>query len=112
MGFQGSKYTWLNKCFKNKGALILERLDHIFANNDWLLNYPNAQVIHLPRTHSDHCPLLLQLDRVGPTNNTTLFHFEIMWTSHLEFPNLVKRVWDSSPTLLDVIKHFESEASS
>lgn len=59
LGFKGSKYTWLNKSYKQKHALIFERLDRFLANDDWIHLYLDAQVTHLPRTHSDHCPLLL-----------------------------------------------------
>lgn len=63
MGYKGSKYTWLNKRFKNKSKLILERLDRFMANDEWLQKYLDAQVYHLSRTHSDHCYLLISLKR-------------------------------------------------
>lgn len=42
MGFKGSKYMWVNECFKNKSSLILEKLDRFFANDDWLHCFPDA----------------------------------------------------------------------
>lgn len=54
LGFKGSKYTWTNK--RSKGHTILERLDLLFANYDWIHLFPNAIVTNLPRTHSDYCP--------------------------------------------------------
>lgn len=58
MGFKGSRYTWLNKRYKNSSQLIYERLDRFFANNNWIQKFADVQVHHLPCTHSDHCPLL------------------------------------------------------
>lgn len=60
LGFSGSKYTWINK--RKRGALILKRLDRIVANI-----YPEAHVSHLPRTHSDHCSLLLTFHNNRPS---------------------------------------------
>lgn len=39
--------------------IILERLDRFLANPAWLQFYPKATIHHLPRTYSDHCPLIL-----------------------------------------------------
>lgn len=61
LGFNGNRFTWLNKRYKNKYSLIYERSNRFLANEKWVHKFPNSQVIHLPRTHSDHCPLLLSL---------------------------------------------------
>ena len=55
--FNGPAFTWLNK---RKGlARVQERLDRVLANAEWRLCFPDAVVQHLPRMHSDHCPILL-----------------------------------------------------
>lgn len=44
---------------------------------------------HLPRTNSDHCPILINLK--GATNNDTsarCFFFQIVWFAHPEFMGL------------------------
>lgn len=58
-GFQGPRFTWTNK--NDLSSLIQERLDRFFANPDWCLMYPEAQVSHLARCLSDHCPIFLEL---------------------------------------------------
>lgn len=45
--FKGFKYTWSNHR-RGRTDLILERLHRVFANNDCLVKYPNAQVTYLP----------------------------------------------------------------
>lgn len=89
LGFKGSKYTWLNEIFNHNNALILERLDKILVTNDWLLQYPNTHVMHLPHTHLDHCHLLLTLFHDDPTLRKRSFKLEKIWTNHPKFRNVV-----------------------
>lgn len=42
LGFERSKYTWLNKCFKKKNTLIYERLNRFLANREWVHQFPNS----------------------------------------------------------------------
>jgi hypothetical protein len=93
MGFSGPKYTWSN-CH-DFSSLIMERLDRVVANSDWKLLYPDASVTHLPRTHSDHYPLLLSLCPVHSCSFPRPFRFENMWLSHPDFLNVVIQAWAS-----------------
>ena len=93
MGFLGPKYTWSN-CH-DFSSLIMERLDRVVANSDWRLLFPYAFVTHLPRTHSDHCPLLLTFCPSHSCSFPRPFHFENMWLSHPDFINVVFQAWAS-----------------
>lgn len=42
LGFEGSKYTWLNKRFKKKNTLIYERLNCFLANREWVYQFSNS----------------------------------------------------------------------
>lgn len=56
-GYVGSSFTW---CNGSRGSrCIKERLDKGFANTAWSTLFPCALVYHLPRTSSNHCPILL-----------------------------------------------------
>lgn len=58
-GVSGPRFNWSNlRCPKNQ---IMESLDHFLVNPDWLARFPEASVTHLPRIHSNHCPLILKL---------------------------------------------------
>ena len=57
LGFAGPKYTWTN-C-RPISSMILERINRCFANPVWRILFPEALVTHLPRTFSDHCPVLI-----------------------------------------------------
>ena len=59
IGFAGPRYTWTNR--REIQTLIQERIDKFFVNPQWCLLYPDAKVTHLPRYHSDHCPILLEM---------------------------------------------------
>lgn len=61
---------------------------------------------HLPRTHSDHTPLLLILQppRIAKSN---IFRFETIWTSHPDFIHILHDSWHPSPSLLDDIEQFQ-----
>lgn len=109
LGFKGSKYTWLNKCFKQINALIFERLDSFLANDEWVQQYPYAQVNHLPQTHSDYYPLLLTLQPRRPLKQEQIFCFKIMWMSHPDLINTVLDSWSNSPHIIQNIKEFRNQ---
>lgn len=59
LGFKDSCYMWTNT--RRYGYTILERLDCLLTNYYWINLFPEVVVQYLPRTHSDHCPLLVSL---------------------------------------------------
>lgn len=90
LGFSGQKYTWSNK--RQGLGLIQERLDRVFANPNWRSIFPNANVRHLSRTHSDHCPILLNTIGEFPLYSKP-FRFEACWLDHPDLVNIVKEAW-------------------
>lgn len=107
LGFQGPKYTWVNK--QNIGQFILERLDRDFANQEWIDLYPEASVTHLTRVHSDHCPILLSLDKSHSLRLTRLFRFQPVWMSHPLFANVLNHNWASDLSLsTNLLKFIEA----
>ncbi|XP_075645738.1 uncharacterized protein LOC142616864 [Castanea sativa] len=61
MGFSGPKFTWSN--LRNLSDLIQERLDRGFCNVGWSLHYPEATIDHLTRVNSDHCLIMVKLEK-------------------------------------------------
>ena len=88
LGFSGPKFTWTNK--KDLGGLIQCRLDRVWANPDWKTSFPEANVTHLARVNSDHCPLLLKLCPNLVSSANRPFRFQPMWLSHNDFPAIVR----------------------
>ena len=89
LGFAGPKYTWKNR--RPITSLILERIDRCFANSGWRLLYLETIVTHLPRTFSDHCPVLLELCKSSTNNFNKPFRFQTMWLLHLDFYRVVQQ---------------------
>ncbi|KAK2966357.1 hypothetical protein RJ640_021501 [Escallonia rubra] len=58
LGCSGPKLTWTNS---NRGlANTQERLDRALVNSQWLVKNPSSSVTNLPRTTSDHSPILIR----------------------------------------------------
>nr|XP_011457627.1 PREDICTED: uncharacterized protein LOC105349504 [Fragaria vesca subsp. vesca] len=87
LGFKGSCFTWSNNRIK-------ERLDRAFCNMDWRSIFSEAFIRHLPRTRSDHCPILLQLFSNNSINKAAApFRFQAMWFSHEKYLDFVSMTW-------------------
>ncbi|KAJ7949855.1 reverse transcriptase [Quillaja saponaria] len=99
LSFYGPKFTWTNG---RKGkALNRKRLDRGLCNSDWRVHFKEAFSQHLPRTRSDHYPVLLNVSGIAPsTAFNKPFRFEACWLSHLQFSDMVKNFWGSSSELL------------
>lgn len=96
LGFSGSRFTWTNT--QSTGSLIKERLDRAWANSSWNLLFPNANVLHLPRTHSDHCPILLSTDPIIATPILRPFRFESFWFSDPSVYSVIEKSWNPPST--------------
>lgn len=64
LGSYGQMMTWTNGRFGLANTLV--RLDHALANANWCELFPEAIVRVLPRTYSDHHPLLVLTDGMIP----------------------------------------------
>lgn len=104
LGYKGSKLIWTNK--RRYDYHILEWLDRLFANYEWLSLFHESTVCHLPRTHSDHTPLLLTC-QTPHSNKSNIFRFETIWTSHPDFIHILRDGWHPSPSFLEAIEHFQ-----
>lgn len=60
--------------------------------NEWIVNF-HTNVVPLCRTCSDHSPLLITVQ----TNiaNSSSFRFINAWTTHHQFPSIVKEAWET-----------------
>ncbi|KAL9668229.1 hypothetical protein QQ045_002606 [Rhodiola kirilowii] len=88
-GYKGNPYTWSNNQVGDKR--IWERLDRVLLNGHALSKFPFLQVTHLARVHSDHCPLLVELDTTQ--KNLAFFHYQKAWQSHPGLIDVVRAGW-------------------
>ncbi|KAK3218781.1 hypothetical protein Dsin_012751 [Dipteronia sinensis] len=75
--------------------MVLSRLDRAVCSHSFLATYSHIACVTLPRSHSDHHPLLISCS-AGVSSNPRPFRFQGMWVSHPSFLNLVRSVWSSS----------------
>ena len=107
LGFSRPKFTWSSK--RKITDLILERIDRCFANPLWRILYPKAVVTHLPRTFSDHHPILIELCRLISHSLNKPFQFQSMWLVHQDFPRIVKEAWLENNSLPLAISNFTTK---
>ncbi|GLU16375.1 hypothetical protein SLE2022_328130 [Rubroshorea leprosula] len=93
----GCKYTW---CRIQQGQVTLrERLDRALFNVQAKAEFQGAKLFNLPRTSSDHHPILLNIDT---TASLVPHHkprrFEAVWLTREEFPTVFSRAWTQHPT--------------
>lgn len=95
LGFSGPKFMWSNK--RNNG-LVMKRLDRALSNPQWKVLFEDAHVCHLPRTSSDHHPILLHtppptMHNFGPKP----FYLETMWFNDPFFHSVIHQSWSKHP---------------
>lgn len=108
VGYTGSKYTWSNN--RHITNWILERTDRFVANYDWINLFPQALVQHLPRTYSDHCPLLIHLNKKYTIMEKKI-RFETIWQTHPQFLSIIQRNWTINKPLLPAIEDFTKDVT-
>lgn len=92
LGFQGQPFTWV-KNGKDPFSLR-QRLDRALSNQSWRLEFPEAVISHIPRTSSDHCPILLTLQSEHiPEPHLKPFRFQSMWMQDHRFKEFVYSNW-------------------
>lgn len=82
-------YTWYRP-----NSSCKSRLDRIMVNNEWISMWPNSVQKGLPRSISDHCPLILETKLVdwGPKP----FRFVNVWLANPDFKELVSKTWEDN----------------
>ncbi|KAJ0976534.1 hypothetical protein J5N97_012008 [Dioscorea zingiberensis] len=94
LGFHGSPFTWTN----NQSGLARRwaRLDRFFANTSLLGILDTFVVNHLPRTASDHSPILLTA-KFYEYHYRKIFRFENYWLEHENCHQTVSKAWNFRP---------------
>lgn len=97
LGFMGPSFTWTNSREREKN--IMERLDRVWSNREWQLIFTDAQVQHLPKTHSNHHPLNLILEETKFKKKEVQGRFQLAWATHQDFRRLVEDTWNKSMSM-------------
>ncbi|XP_028777172.1 uncharacterized protein LOC114733838 [Neltuma alba] len=102
LGYVGPKFTW------QRGNLMV-RLDRALSNGLWIQAQPNTQVLHLPKIHSDHRPVLIKQVNMGQQTKRP-FRYLASWASHEGFHSLVSNTWRNEQSLAKNIESFTKVA--
>ncbi|KAF5447259.1 hypothetical protein F2P56_032827 [Juglans regia] len=94
MQFSGNSFSWCNG--HQASARSWVRLDRILLNVEALEAFPDSSFSYLPRTTSDHAPMLINLERIVAPYGYPSFKFQQMWTSHNDFMEMVARNWEEN----------------
>lgn len=102
-----ARFTWSNG--RELTDRIMERIDRVYANPSWSQLFPDANVLHLPRTNSDHRPIILYFKKRADGGERP-FRFESCWLSDPSFKPLVKDIWNRANGLFNsAIENFKEE---
>ncbi|XP_016448119.1 uncharacterized protein LOC107773183 [Nicotiana tabacum] len=83
-------YTWSNN---QQGAeRIVSRIDRIFGNDNWMMNWGHVHTEYDIPLISDHSPMFVNIKTVK-LNIKTPFRFFNVWVSHDEFDTNVGTLW-------------------
>ncbi|XP_028104122.1 uncharacterized protein LOC114303175 [Camellia sinensis] len=106
LGSSGPKMTWTNN--RQGLANTVERLNRALSNPEWRTMFPEATVRVLPRTYSDHSPLLVYTQGMHSLNPSQRpFRFEAAWMSHSGLIHIINSSWcDMHNNLLDSTAEF------
>jgi hypothetical protein len=93
LGYKGPKFTWCNGregCWNNK-----ERLDRAVANAEWCSFFNLVNVEVLPRTCSDHSPILVSVSSTREVvwPKCKIFRFEAGWAKCKEQGEVIRKAW-------------------
>ena len=103
LGFKGTKFTW------SRGS-VAERLDRTISNGLWLNKFQEASTWHLPRIHSDHCPLLVHFgNSSGAREGKSLFRFQVAWLLNYGFNKLVREEWHVNAEYAQNVNNFTNK---
>ena len=86
---KGRRFTWSNE----RDCPTLERLDRVFASDDWMDTYPNHDLSALASQCSDHASLLLKTDSSLP--HFKRFRFENFWPKCEGYLQVVEEAWNT-----------------
>ncbi|KAG9448166.1 hypothetical protein H6P81_014294 [Aristolochia fimbriata] len=87
----GAEFTWTN----GRNQPIMAKLDRFLVNQEWIDIYGNTSGRILPRTTSDHSPILLETD---PENwGPKPFRFEEEWLLEKGFKDKLNTWWQEGP---------------
>ncbi|KAK8936556.1 putative ribonuclease H protein [Platanthera zijinensis] len=89
--FTGNIYTWCNN--QKPADRVLSRLDRVLLNAAALISFPGTIVHHQTRIGSDHCPLVLEIDKMKFVSPGKNLKFEEAWMVNPNIHSVALSTW-------------------
>lgn len=99
IGFVGLPWTYDNKQKGDRNVRV--RLDRAVASPSWSDHFSGAKLTHLVSSRSDHCPILLRVER-EKYRPVKCFRYEIMWEREDSLGEAIKLAWEQEGTALNL----------
>ncbi|XP_028103087.1 uncharacterized protein LOC114302282 [Camellia sinensis] len=111
LGCTGPRLAWTNN--RQGWANTMVRLDRAICNTEWRTTFPKGLVQNLPRTYSDHSPMMIFTQGKSPFNpSPKSFKFIAAWILHEDFLSVMESNWEHSPpSLVDKLENLALNAS-
>jgi hypothetical protein len=94
LDIRGNPWTYDNKQTGDRNVRV--RLDRAVASPSWTDWFPGAILKHITTSRSDHCPILLCLEREEAGNSPQrITQYEIMWEHDESLQEAIKDSWTS-----------------
>lgn len=108
LGYVDAAFTW--SLGTNTSSRRAARLNRALCDDSWRCLFQSARVKYLPHSHSDHCPLLLEMEEGGSGSlGLRPFRFEAAWTKNLEFDDLIKMNGGRDTSLPEALKNLSDK---
>ncbi|XP_039021885.1 uncharacterized protein LOC120154136 [Hibiscus syriacus] len=88
--FFGPTFYWSNKQREN---FLARKLDRVISNSQWFESFPQSFVEFLAPGPSDHCMVLVTLNKEFQLSKPKSFKIFNCWTLHQNFLNTVFNYW-------------------
>jgi hypothetical protein len=96
LGFTGLPFTYDNG--RRGAANVKVRLDRAVADTGWRDLFGEASLRHLVSSRSDHCPLLLAIQKEEwEHHKPRIFRYEIMWERLDSLAEEITEAWCTAP---------------
>ncbi|XP_042986314.1 uncharacterized protein LOC122314764 [Carya illinoinensis] len=91
MTSKGNIFSWCNGQYGL--ARSWARLDHALMDALFLSVFSNAICAYLPRSTSDHAPMIIELKKDPCSYGPSPFRFQQIWVEHHNFLDCVRQAW-------------------
>lgn len=84
LGFSGPQFTWCRGV--SSDTFMGARIERAICNIKWSLMHPHVTIQHIPRSSSDHYPILVDIHGQGNrAADSKRFFFQNAWFTHLDY---------------------------